>query len=594
MSATATATSTSRTPILGLSLPSAAIDSHIHPAGRGLAVADDPQTPTRANSNDESIPRLAVLHDITDMAALSESENGEAIQAQDADIDAVTAAALALTPRQPSALQVGDAARRNLNHPPSPSLPVDSAFSSAHHAYHSNDDDETHAHNDSAGDRSTGSANRSEVSSPDVDLDRPLAGPKSVALQRGDSTSSDSSVSGLSRASSSSSVYATPFRMTPFRTPAPPMSRTGSYINNAPLPSGGTSSDNRNPYFPPMPARYVGRGGAAAMASNRSSFSGSFGSARAAHHAAVVAARDGATAHDVAMHALGAEAGPSTLPLQPPLPRKSPAIKTSRLPPVTVIASDGSRRPSPRGMSINLPAMVLGADGLPNMPKAPPSPGADLLLLPPIGGPGSLGGRHLAPVGGGGGAVGGGGKGATGSGPMSRTNSATSLSGAAHKRANDFELGTILGEGSYSTVFLATDRSPPFKQYALKVLDKKHIIKERKVKYVNVEKDTLARLDKHPGVVRLYWTFHDERSLYFVLELARNGEILSYLKELGSLHVDVARFYAAQLVAVIEYMHKRGVVHRDIKPEKYVSTFGMMGPRLIVAVAASYSTRICA
>jgi serine/threonine protein kinase len=46
-----------------------------------------------------------------------------------------------------------------------------------------------------------------------------------------------------------------------------------------------------------------------------------------------------------------------------------------------------------------------------------------------------------------------------------------------HKRAADFDLGEILGEGSYSTVFLATDKFPPHKQYALKVLDKKHIIK---------------------------------------------------------------------------------------------------------------------
>lgn len=150
----------------------------------------------------------------------------------------------------------------------------------------------------------------------------------------------------------------------------------------------------------------------------------------------------------------------------------------------------------------------------------------------------------------------------------SRNPSTVSLGSLAHKRINDFELGEVIGEGSYSIVHLATDKTPPHRRYAIKQLNKKHIIKERKVKYVTVEKETLARLDRHPGIVRLYWTFHDEHSLYFVLELAENGEILKYLQDFGSFEVSVARFYAAQILSALEYMHKKGVIHRDLKPEK--------------------------
>lgn len=78
-------------------------------------------------------------------------------------------------------------------------------------------------------------------------------------------------------------------------------------------------------------------------------------------------------------------------------------------------------------------------------------------------------------------------------------------------------------------VLAATDRTT-LKEYAIKVLDKRHIIKEEKVKYVNIEKNTLNRLGEHPGVVRLYYTFQDERSLYFVLDLATGGELLGTLK----------------------------------------------------------------
>jgi 3-phosphoinositide dependent protein kinase-1 len=134
------------------------------------------------------------------------------------------------------------------------------------------------------------------------------------------------------------------------------------------------------------------------------------------------------------------------------------------------------------------------------------------------------------------------------------------------KGVKDFNFGRTLGEGSYSTVLAATDRQN-LKEYAIKVLDKRHIIKEKKVKYVNIERDTLNRLTDHPGVVRLYYTFQDERSLYFVLDLASGGELLGVLKKLGSFDVECTRFYAAEILDSIAYMHSKGVIHRDLKPE---------------------------
>lgn len=142
------------------------------------------------------------------------------------------------------------------------------------------------------------------------------------------------------------------------------------------------------------------------------------------------------------------------------------------------------------------------------------------------------------------------------------------------RSVKDFQFGSKIGEGSYSTVFKAVDVYSR-KVYAIKILSKSHIVKEKKIKYVNIEKQTLNRLGHHPGIVTLYYTFQDESSLFFVIDFAEYGELLTLIRKLGLLNEVATRYYMVQLVDAVKFMHSKGVIHRDLKPENILLNHDM-------------------
>ncbi|XP_016361468.1 3-phosphoinositide-dependent protein kinase 1-like isoform X3 [Sinocyclocheilus anshuiensis] len=133
------------------------------------------------------------------------------------------------------------------------------------------------------------------------------------------------------------------------------------------------------------------------------------------------------------------------------------------------------------------------------------------------------------------------------------------------RKKEDFGFGKILGEGSFSTVVLAKELATG-KEYAMKILEKNHIRKENKAHYVIREKDILSSID-HPFIVKLFFTFQDSHKLYFALSYAKNGELLRYIRKIGSFDETCTRFYTAEIVCALEYLHAMGIIHRDLKPE---------------------------
>ncbi|KAL2062392.1 hypothetical protein VTL71DRAFT_6658 [Oculimacula yallundae] len=137
---------------------------------------------------------------------------------------------------------------------------------------------------------------------------------------------------------------------------------------------------------------------------------------------------------------------------------------------------------------------------------------------------------------------------------------------------HDFELVRTLGTGTFARVWLVRLAKPAEedrdKVYALKVLRKVDVIKLKQVDHVNHERSVLADVAGHPFITTLITTFSDHESLYMLLDYCPGGEVFSYLRKAKRFDENTSRFYAAEIVLILEFLHEReGVAYRDLKPE---------------------------
>jgi serine/threonine protein kinase len=72
---------------------------------------------------------------------------------------------------------------------------------------------------------------------------------------------------------------------------------------------------------------------------------------------------------------------------------------------------------------------------------------------------------------------------------------------------------------------------------------------------------------KHPFIVGMNMAFQSKDKLYFVLDYCAGGELFFHLGKLGKFPENRSRFYAAEIVLAISYVHSLDIIYRDLKPE---------------------------
>ena len=131
-----------------------------------------------------------------------------------------------------------------------------------------------------------------------------------------------------------------------------------------------------------------------------------------------------------------------------------------------------------------------------------------------------------------------------------------------------YEVVISVGEGGFGKVFLARDKLIKERLVAIKVMKEEN--PERQKDLIQ-EMEFLARLNS-PTIVNFYHQFYQERRLHLVMEYCGGGSLRRMAMKTSALNPNTVFQWGITIADVLSFVHKKGIVHHDIKPDNILFT----------------------
>jgi len=134
--------------------------------------------------------------------------------------------------------------------------------------------------------------------------------------------------------------------------------------------------------------------------------------------------------------------------------------------------------------------------------------------------------------------------------------------------ADDFNGMITLNRSPFGTLIFSRHKTSE-KYYAIKVVEKAKLVRKHQVKRALYEKRVLQSI-RFPFTTHLEFFFQDDGYLYYVFPYFGDIELFNLIEQSKRLDDSVVKFYAAQVLLALEFLHNLDLVHRDLKPENVV------------------------